>query len=93
MASGFSAWDMMVVRQQLCKFFQDKHIKVSLFIQDGIQGLDGTIYLNFAREGVIFSQPLGHCQFYDQNREPVRDKTLNLLHAPYWQPNPWTKRM
>jgi len=59
MASGFSAYDMMVVRQQLYKFFQDKHIKVSMFIQDGIQGLDGTIYLNFAGEGPAFSQPLG----------------------------------
>lgn len=36
MTGNYSAWDMIVVRQQLCKFFQDKHIKVSLFIQDGI---------------------------------------------------------
>ena len=32
----FTAFDMMIVKQQIYKFFQDKHIKVSLFIQDQI---------------------------------------------------------
>lgn len=30
----------------LHKFFQDKRIKVSLFLQDGIQNLDGTIVID-----------------------------------------------
>jgi hypothetical protein len=61
------------------KFFQDKHIKVSLFIQDGIQGLDGTIYLNFAGEGPCFSQPLGQCLIYSDKK--ARETSLPLLHA------------
>ena len=36
LTSNFTAYDMMIVKQQIYKFFQDKHIKVSLFIQDGI---------------------------------------------------------
>ena len=32
MALKFNAYDYMIIRQQLYKFFQDKHIKVSLFI-------------------------------------------------------------
>lgn len=54
LSQSFKAYDYMIIKQQLMKFFQDKHIKVSLFIQDGIQSLDGTIFLNFAGEGVIF---------------------------------------
>ena len=29
-------------KQALCRFFEDKHVKVSLFLQDGIQKSDGT---------------------------------------------------
>eukprot|EP00347_Sterkiella_histriomuscorum_P014688 403359928 len=89
----FTAYDMMMIKQQIYRFFQDKHIKVSLFIQDGIQGLDGTIYLNFAGEGVIFGDKPGTCKFYDQQKEIVRTKQINLIHAQYWNPNPYTKRM
>lgn len=45
LASNFSHDDHRVVKQQIYKFYQDKHIKVSLFIQDKVQSLDGTIYL------------------------------------------------
>ena len=31
------------VRQTLLKFFQGKHVKVSLFIQEGMQNLSGTL--------------------------------------------------
>lgn len=51
MCQSFSAYDFQVVRQQIYKFFEDRHIKVSLFIQDKIQGLDGTIYLDFSDVG------------------------------------------
>jgi len=62
----------MMIKQQLYKFFQDKHIKVSLFIQDGIQGLDGTIYLDFADTGVIYGQKPGQVRFYDgKSAEPA----------------------
>jgi hypothetical protein len=73
----------------MCKFFQDKHIKVSLFIQDGIQSLDGTIYLNFAQEGVIFSEMPGTVK-YGEGRP---GKQLPLVHAPHWVPNNFTKRL
>ena len=36
LAQNFKAYDYQIVRQALCRFYQDKHIKVSLFIQDGI---------------------------------------------------------
>jgi hypothetical protein len=62
----------------MCKFFQDRHIKVSLFIQDQIQSLDGTIYLNFAKEGVIFSDKKPGTITYSDGRP---SKQLDLVHA------------
>ena len=55
MCDNCSAYDWQVIRQQMYKFFEDRHIKVSLFIQDKIQGLDGTIYLDFCQTGPINS--------------------------------------
>lgn len=47
LVNQLQSYDFYVVKMQVFKFYQDKHIKVSLFIQDKIQGLDGTIFLNF----------------------------------------------
>lgn len=40
-----SSAEFAQIRQTLASFFQDKRIKVSLFLQDGIQNSDGTITL------------------------------------------------
>ena len=32
LADTFTAYDFFIIRQQVFKFFEDKHIKVSLFI-------------------------------------------------------------
>eukprot|EP00736_Rhodelphis_marinus_P014211 Rmarinus@m.6252 len=37
--------DMMLLRQSLCRFVHDRRVKVSLFLQDGIQNQDGSIVL------------------------------------------------
>lgn len=54
-----------MIRQQIYKFFEDRHIKVSLFIQDKIQGLDGTIYLDFSDVGPQFSLKPGLVKFFN----------------------------
>eukprot|EP00906_Rhabdomonas_costata_P005721 RCo008509 len=43
------------IRQSLAAFFQDKRIKVSLFLQDGIQNPDGTIAL--PKAGPLVNDP------------------------------------
>ena len=53
LTQDYSAYDFFILKQQVFRFFEDKHIKVSLFIQEGIQGLDGTIYLDFCGYGPI----------------------------------------
>ena len=51
LTATYTAYDYYLTKQELFKFFEDKHIKVSLFIQDEIQSLDGTVYLNFCGVG------------------------------------------
>lgn len=41
---GLAEW--MSLRQLLCNFLQDKRVKVSLFLQDGLQNADGTIHVS-----------------------------------------------
>jgi len=40
--SNLSTDEFASLKQALCRFFEDKHVKVSLFLQDGIQKSDGT---------------------------------------------------
>lgn len=61
----------MILKQQIFKFFEDKHIKVSLFIQDEIQGIDGTIYLNFCGVGPFKSIKVGSVKTYNQAGQVV----------------------
>jgi hypothetical protein len=36
LVSKFNAYDYIIMKQQMLKFFDERNIKVSLFIQDGI---------------------------------------------------------
>ena len=55
LVNQLNSYEFHVIKQQVFKFYQDKHIKVSLFIQDKIQALDGTIHLNFVGKNVIYT--------------------------------------
>jgi len=89
MCSKYRAYDFQIIKQSLCRFFQDKHIKVSLFLQDQIQSLDGTIYLNFAQEGTLFSERPGTVKMYDPSTGVVtKEKHIKLCHSDLWKPNP-----
>lgn len=39
------------LKHALCRFLQDRRVKVSLFLQDGLQNLDGTMVL--VRDGPV----------------------------------------
>ena len=44
-ASQLSTHDFALIKQNLCQFFQDKKVKVSLFLQNQIQNSDGSIVI------------------------------------------------
>ena len=64
MTENFNSFDYSLIKQHLLSFFQDKHVKVSLFIQEGIQSLDGTLNIDIGGKGPIFSQEIGEI-FYN----------------------------
>jgi len=53
------------LKQTLCRFFQDRRVKVSLFLQDGLQNMDGTIVLRMAGPLPLGSEPPGTVRYYD----------------------------
>mmetsp|Transcript_14902 Transcript_14902/g.35450 ORF Transcript_14902/g.35450 Transcript_14902/m.35450 type:complete len:393 (+) Transcript_14902:67-1245(+) len=46
--STMSCADFGALKQALCRFFSDKKVKVSLFLQEGIQKQDGTLTLSYS---------------------------------------------
>ena len=66
MTVEFKAFDYWIVRQQMYKFFEDTHIKVSFFIKDEIQSKEGTIFLDFCGVGPLHSQAPGRVTFFDE---------------------------
>lgn len=43
--SVLTPFDYIQLRQEIFSFFQDKHIRVSMFLQEKLQSNDGTIKL------------------------------------------------
>lgn len=84
MCKNFNAYDYQVVRQQIYKFFEDRHIKVSLFIQDKIQGLDGSVFLDFCGVGPYKSRKPGHITFYNDQQAEIRSSCVQLVHSEKW---------
>lgn len=56
--------DWFRVRQALCRFFQDRRVKVSLFLQDGIQNIDGTIVLDMRGRLPDSTDRVGRIDYY-----------------------------
>lgn len=52
------------LKQALCRFFQDRRIKVSLFLQDGLQAMDGTLVLTFAGPLPVGTEMPGALRYY-----------------------------
>jgi hypothetical protein len=62
-----------------------------LFIQDNIQGLDGTIYLDFCGIGPIGSRKPGTVTMYNPEtgtKINSSHKTIKLMHSDRWEANP-----
>ena len=43
---SFTEGDFFMLKQGLCRFFQGRRVKVSLFLQDGLQNMDGSMVLD-----------------------------------------------
>lgn len=92
MCKGFTAFDFTMIKQHLLAFFQDRHVKVSLFIQEKIQSLDGTLNIYYTGIGPIFSMKPGTVNYYSKGK--VRDTDeLKIESAENYEANPYKKRL
>lgn len=77
--------ELCAMRQSLCTFFQDRKVKVSLFLHDGTQTSDGTFIV--PASGVLQpgALPPGTVRYFTNGVETRREQ-LPCVHAGAWVP-------
>jgi hypothetical protein len=69
-----------LLRQTLCRFFQDRRVKVSLFLQDGIQSADGLV--NISHKGPLphGAETPGIIRYFDEGKV-AKEETVKLANS------------
>ncbi len=76
-----SQGDLLLLQQTLFSFFQDRRVKVSIFLQDSIQNMDGSIILNMAGPVSSGSHPTGTVNYYDGKGSKTGSKKLKIANC------------
>jgi len=84
----FSQGDFIEMRHILSTFFQDKHVKVSLFLQGNIQSSDGAFILGWGGYTPPLSEatPPGTVRYFGALGEETMRRTVPLVCAETAQP-------
>ena len=93
LCATLAPYDFILIKQQLLTFFQDKHIKVSLFIQENFQSLDGTLNIDYTGVGPMHSKKPGTVTYFDKNGSKSGGKLIPLLPGEGWKENTATDRL
>lgn len=80
--SAMSLGEFWSLKQALCRFFQDRRVKVSLFLQDGIQNLDGTIVVSCAGPLPTGTELPGVIRYFDPSGGRVGSDRVSSIEAP-----------
>ncbi|OWZ12742.1 hypothetical protein PHMEG_00014045 [Phytophthora megakarya] len=75
---GMSPADFYMLKQYLCRFFQDTRIKVSLFLQNGIQGIDGTLAIHYEGFTATGGKVPGMIRYYDASGRVEDEDTFAI---------------
>ncbi|TYZ57089.1 hypothetical protein PybrP1_010858 [[Pythium] brassicae (nom. inval.)] len=78
---AMSPADFHLLRQYLCRFFQDARIKVSLFLQSGIQGMDGTLALRSDGFTATGGRVPGVVRYFDDEGNPDEEAKFLIASA------------
>ena len=78
--STYNYSDFFTLKQTLARFYQDKRIKVSLFLQEGLQLADGNIAVSTAGPVPVNTEIPGRITYYE-NDKPVRTENLKLPNS------------
>jgi len=75
---GFTTGDFCELRHSMCNFFQDKHVKVSLFLQQQIQVNEGVFRISPGGPTPPGSQttPVGTIRYFDALGEQAHEGTV-----------------
>eukprot|EP00928_Gymnodinium_smaydae_P047999 TRINITY_DN32048_c0_g1_i1.p1 TRINITY_DN32048_c0_g1~~TRINITY_DN32048_c0_g1_i1.p1 ORF type:complete len:372 (+),score=94.67 TRINITY_DN32048_c0_g1_i1:139-1254(+) len=76
--------DFSALRQSLCSFFQDRKVKVSLFLHDKTQNQDGSIVVPYHGNLPDTHMPLGTVRYFTPEGGEERS-AVPLQSAEYWQ--------
>ena len=72
--------DYFALRQSLARFYQEKRVKVSLFLQEGLQLADGNIACSAQGALPVNTDLPGRVVYYEDGKE-VRSEALKLANA------------
>jgi hypothetical protein len=70
-----------------------RHVKVSLFIQEKIQSLDGTLNIFYTGTGPIYSQKPGTVTYYDKDGSIRDTDEIKLKSAENYEKNDYKRRL
>ena len=76
----FTYTDYFALRQSLARFYQEKRVKVSLFLQEGLQLADGNIACTPSGALPVNTDMPGRIVYYEDGKE-VRSETVKLANA------------
>jgi len=84
LASSMTLSDWKLIQEQLYAFFQDKHIKVSLFLNSGIQYQNGHYKIERMEERVLpFRGKCGEVTLYDEEGNAQQGEQKGPFPHPY----------
>ncbi|KAK1931647.1 Protein OSCP1 [Phytophthora citrophthora] len=78
---NMSPADFYMLKQFLCRFFQDTRIKVSLFLQNGIQGMDGTLAIHYEGFTATGGKVPGLIRYFDASNRVEEEETFAIASA------------
>lgn len=76
-----SAGEFYLLKQYLCRFFQDTRIKVSLFLQNGIQGMDGTLAIRYDGFTASGGKPPGTITYFDDDGHVDEEEKFSIASS------------
>ncbi|GMF65080.1 unnamed protein product [Phytophthora lilii] len=78
---NMSSGDFYMLKQYLCRFFQDTRIKVSLFLQNGIQGMDGTLAIHYEGFTATGGKVPGTTRYFNASGHVEEEDTFTVASA------------
>jgi len=70
--------DYLMIRRELLRYMQDKTIRVSVFLQDEIQNIDGRIIVDNSGFGAIGAEMPGKVRYYSEKGDIIKMNHFDL---------------